>query len=237
MKKQFKLLLSILILTVCLCSLFSCSEDKELQVFFSKDHVTVSSGDELCVVGCGNGTLESTDSKHIDYLILYDFSDSVIGNFDKLSNEYDIENIYIPDYIVQGDEYEAFLDICDQEDAFVIRVEGSMSFAVGDGSVTVFAGMNETYENTNDYSLMTKITLEENRMLLCGSAGEERITEFLLYEKGPYSHINLTQAQRGKEKPLLNSLSPECIVFNNSDVYVDGYEVYDITKGPIIYEG
>ncbi len=206
-------------------------------MLFSENSVTVIANDMLCVVGCGNGNLEFTDSNYIDYLVIQDFSDSTIGSFGKLSEAYDIEYIYIPDHIPEGEEYESFLNMCYQEDSYVIKVEGSMSFAVGDGSVTVSAGTNKNYDNKNDYSLMTKITLEENRMLLCGSASEERIAEFLLYEKEPYSHINLNENQRGKEGPLLQALLPECLVFTGCEAYVDGYEVYDTTDGPIIYKG
>lgn len=206
-------------------------------MFFSEESVIINSRDEICMIGCGKGYFDEFDTKSIDYLIIYDFRNSTIGNFSTLSKMYDIEYIYIPDYIPEEAECENFLSLCDDEDAVVIRVDGSMSFAVGDGSVTVSAGMNRQYENVNDYSLMTKISLAENRMLLCGSAGGERMAEYIKNEDQQYLHLNLTECQKGLEAPLVQKLLPESIIFTGSEPYVDGYDVYDITKGPIIYKG
>ena len=237
MKRQFKGTVVILILVMLVCSLFSCEEDKELQVFIQDNGAVITADGVVALVGTGNGVVEDIDVNRIDYLVIQDYTQATISGFSRLCAEYDIENIYMPAYDDITEEFNEFIDLCYNEDPYLIRVEGSMSFAVGNGSVTVSAGTDQHYADKTDRSLMTRVVMGENRMLFCGSAKGERLAEYIQLEKDKYTHLNLTSAQMGVEAPIVQALLPDCIIYTGCDPYVSGYDVYDKNQGPIIYKG
>ena len=194
-------------------------------MLFYDNTVIFESEEYVLVVGTGDIDKLKLDVPAVSTVVVQDYTDGSISGFSKLITEYEVETVYIPDYTDTTDGYNEFIALCDSLDAFVVRVEGSMSFGVGAASVSVVAGMNEGYTDTADYSLMTKITMGKNKILLCGSARSERISEFLQYETQPYTYINLTEAQKGIEQPLLEALKPKYLIFSGTEPYVKDYAV------------
>ena len=200
MKRQTKSIIATVLCMILVCSFFSCGERKELQVFFYEGTVLATSEDDVLVVGTADMDKLGIDA--IDVLVIQDPAEGL-----SMIENYDIGTVYIPDT-------EELSELYGMTDAFVVRVEGSMSFGIGAAAVSVMAGTG---------SLMTKMTVGEERLLLCGSAGEERISEFLQYETQPYTYINLTEAQKGIETPLLEALKPRTLIFTGTEPYVADY--------------
>lgn len=236
MKRQFKSIISFVILILLVSSFSSCGEEKELRVFIQDKAAVITSEGCVAMIGTGNGIVENISTTHIDYLIIHDYSSDTLSGFARLSAEYDIEYIYMPGYDGSGEEYNKFLEQCYVEDAMLVRVDGSMSFALGDGSISVSSGMSSFYNDPTDNSLMTRIVLGDKRMVFCGSARGERLAEYLRTDNEKCTHLNLCSSQLGYEESIVQTLLPEMIIFTDCDPFVAGYDVYDRADGAIIYK-
>ena len=206
MNQRLKEFLSAILCIILVCSFFSCAEKKELQVHFYEESVLARSEDSVVVIGTD---IPELDTDIIDTLVIPDGSET--SAVDMLMQVYDVETVYIPDD-------EELYGICSSYDSFVVRVEGSMSFGIGGASVSVTAGQSTP-------SLITRITLGEDRLLICGNMDEKALAELKAVDTGSFGYIALTDLQKDIAEELLNIYTPHTLIFTGTEPYIDGYEV------------
>ena len=164
-------------------------------------------GDDAIVV---KGTdIPELDTDIIDTLVIPDITK--LSAVEMLMTVCDVGTVYIPDD-------EELYGLCSSFDCFVVRVEGSMSFGIGTASVSVTAGQSTT-------SLITRITLGEDRLLICGDMDADRLAELKAVDTGSFGYIALTDAQKDIVEELLNIYTPHTLIFTGTEPYIDGYEI------------
>ncbi len=190
---------------ILVCSFFSCGERKELQVFFYEDSVLARAEDRVLIIGTD---IPELDRDRIDTLVIPDATK--LSAVQMLMSVYEIGTVYIPDD-------DGLYELCGDYDCFVVRVEGSMSFGVGGASVSVTAGQNA-------HSLITRISLGEDRLLICGDMDAEALTELKSIDTGSFGYINLTADQKDIAEELLSIYTPHTLIFTGTEPYIDDYD-------------
>ncbi len=183
-------------------------------MLFYEESVLADAGDCVLVIGTDIPELEAD---LIDTLVIPVYED--LSTVEKIMTSFEIGTVYIPD----NDE---LYEICSAYDVLTVRVNGSMSFGVGEASVSVTSGQNTP-------SLITRITMGEDRLLICGNMDEQRLEELKNIDTGSFGYINLTANQKDISKEIISTYTPHTLVFTGTEPYIEGY---NIAKESIILE-
>lgn len=175
-------------------------------MLFYEESVLVRSEDSVVVIGTD---IPELDTDIIDTLVITDSTKP--SAVEMLMTTCDVGTVYIPDD-------EELYELCSNYDSFVVRVEGSMSFGIGTASVSVTAGQSIP-------SLVTRISLGEDRLLICGDMDADRLTELKAIDTGSFGYIALTAEQKDIAEELLNIYTPHTLIFTGTEPYIDGYEI------------
>ncbi len=174
-------------------------------MLFYEESILATAEDTVVVVGTDIPDLETN---RIDTLVIPDTDE--LGAVEMLMSVYDIGTVYIPD---NEDVYA----LCSGYDSFVVRVEGSMSFGVGAASVSVTAG-------EGDPSLITRITMGKDRLLICGNMDKQRLAQLKTIDTGSFRYINLSASQKDIADEILSIYSPQTLIFTGTEPYIEGYD-------------
>ena len=190
---------------ILVCSFFSCREKEELQVLFYEESVLARADDSVLLIGTD---IPDLDDDRIDTLVIPD--SGKFSAVEMLMSVYDITTVYVPDD-------EELYELCSSYDSFVVRVEGSMSFGIGGASVSVTAGENAP-------SLITRITLGQDRLLICGDMNKQRLDELKTIDTGSFGYVNLTSRQKDIAEEILSIYTPHTLIYTGTEPYIEGYE-------------
>ncbi|MBQ4561599.1 MAG: hypothetical protein IJA55_04650 [Clostridia bacterium] len=177
-------------------------------MFFYDECTVAEAENEALVVGTKK---PETEGNIIDTLIVPDYDKDTLSEVESLLNEYDIDTVYIPDE-------EELYRLCSGFDVATVKVEGSMSFGIGGASVTVTAGEKDT-------SLITRLSIGKERMLLCGSMDKTRFEELKSIDNDSFAYICLTAAQKDIAEDILSTYTPKSLIFKGIDPYIEGYDI------------
>lgn len=191
---------------ILVCSFFSCTEKRELQVLFYEESVLMRTEDSVALVGTD---IPELDTNRIDTLVIPDVN--ALEKAEMLMQVYEVGTVYIP----KNDE---LYNLCSNFDCFTVRVEGSMSFGIGGASVSVGAGQS-------DPSLITRVSLGKDRLLICGAMDKQRLEEIKSIDTGSFGYINFTAQQTEIADEVLNAYTPHTLIFTGCEPYIDGYAV------------
>lgn len=119
--------------------------------------------------------------KKINGMIITHFDKDHVGGAKDILKTYDVDNIYMPDYVGEGGKCEKFLSYLDKRNYWnkVNYVTEDMEISNGDLKFNILAPKETSYVLENDYSLITKLTFKEDSMLFAGDAEVVRIEEVL----------------------------------------------------------
>lgn len=204
-------------------SFASCGEAEELELLFLDRSVYITLEESTLLVGTAGA--QELKLSELDYLVIPDFGEKSLSGLSHLTEACKIKNIYIPDCSAQTEGYEECSALLGKSDAFVVRVEGSMSFGLGAASVSCVASLGQFGDQNEDGSLMVKIGYEKNRILLCGGVKGEGLSEFSALD-GNFDAICLTEAQKGCESVIIDKSKNPLLVFSGCEPYASGDNVY-----------
>ncbi|MBR6514373.1 MAG: hypothetical protein IKT46_06005 [Clostridia bacterium] len=179
-------------------------------MLFYEESVLAQSEDAVLVIGCDIPDIEKNT---IDTLVIPDLDDNTAQRVEELVGRYRVSTAYIPD----SDE---LFSILEGYDIFVIKVKAHMSFGVGGASVSVTAGNSSP-------ALITRISMGQDRILLCGSMDKARLEEYKTMDSRPFGYINLTEAQKNFVTDILDTYTPHSLIFTGTQPYVDGYKIVE----------
>lgn len=123
--------------------------------------------------------LDERGRTRIEYLILSHFDKDHIGSAAALISRYEVGCVLMPDYEEDSDAYLSLMQVLKETDTAHERLKRDVSFTVEGVSFYVDAPDEGSYENDNNYSLITCVTNGETRFLLMGDAKKIRTKEFL----------------------------------------------------------
>lgn len=123
--------------------------------------------------------LDGLQTGRIEYLILSHFDKDHIGSAAALILRYEVGCVLMPDYQEDSEPYLALTEALKETGTESRRLHDSYQFSLEGIDFYVDAPRETSYENDNNYSLITSVTNNKNRILLMGDAQKQRTEEFL----------------------------------------------------------
>jgi beta-lactamase superfamily II metal-dependent hydrolase/transcriptional regulator with XRE-family HTH domain len=166
--------------------------------------------------------------EEINALILTHFDKDHAGGADAVIENLKVDYVYTTWRSKESDETEEFDEALSAAGIKANVIKGTQTFTIGGAKFEIY-GASESYEKdeSNNSSLIIRVSFGKKSYLFMGDAQDERITEFLnSYEteadfiKIPYhGHMQDTLAQ------LIEAVSPESAVITNSKAEPEAEEI------------
>ncbi len=155
------------------------------------------------------GTEESADTmlsfldrqgiEKVDLLILTHMDKDHIGGAAALLEAMPVERVLQANYDKDSDESAAYYAALAQAERTPERLSQTTELSLGKAEIRVIPGRQDTYEQSNDYSLMTELQYGTRRFLFAGDAERERLQEYLDETPQQFDFLKVPH-HGGKEK-------------------------------------
>jgi competence protein ComEC len=166
----------------------------ELKVSFidvgQADSVLLQQGDKFMLIDAGNNGdvqtvkdyLTSQGVKELQYFIGTHKDEDHIGGADGVINSFKVGKVYFPKQIATTQTYKDFVTAVKNKGLSLTVPKVGDQFKLGEAAVTVLAPNSSEYEDSNDYSIVVKVTFGSTTFLLTGDA--EALSEKELVASG-----------------------------------------------------
>ena len=161
------------------------SEEKEnLQVYFfdvgQADSILVKNEDKTMLIDAGNNedgellvkNLQTLQVTKIDYLIGTHPHEDHIGGLDDIIQNFEIENIYMPNVQTNTKTFEDVLDAVAQKDLTITTPKVHDTFQIGEAQCEIMA-VGDDADNLNLASIVIQMNFDGLTYLFTGDAEEE----------------------------------------------------------------
>lgn len=169
------------------------------------DAIVIQSAGKTVVVDAGEEDdgeeivqyIKSRGITEIDVLIITHFDKDHVGGADTLVEELEVKRVLLPDYPGQGTEFWDFMDALDAKEITPEWIWEKTEFSIADMKFEIdppasYETGDGVQEYDNNFSLVTTITHENNRLLLTGDMEKQRIREWLSEEeREPYQFLKV----------------------------------------------
>lgn len=185
---------SVLLMLWMTAALFGCGKEESparLKMTFldtgKSDCIVIEAGKSVVVNDAADEDdqdmirefLDSLQTERIEYLILSHFDKDHIGSAAELLQRYEVGCVLMPDYQEDSEPYLALMEALRETETESRRLRQSYQFSLEGIEFYVDAPREASYDNDNNYSLITVVTNNRNRILLMGDAQKQRTEEFL----------------------------------------------------------
>lgn len=121
----------------------------------------------------------------IDYMILTHPHEDHIGGADDILEALTVKTVVMPDATSESVAFSKLLDAIEKENCEVEQGMGGLSYQCGDIFIELFSPVSEVYNDTNNYSIVSKVTAGGVSLMLSGDA-EAYVEEQILDNYLPY---------------------------------------------------
>ncbi len=138
--------------------------------------------------------LEEHEISKIDYLILSHYDADHIANADNLLKDFEIGQIYGPDYVRDSNHYRKLVEKAEEKGVEFTKLscdDDDYTFENGNAMIWINVPNEETYKSDDDYSLITSLYYDKTKVLLMGDCNKSRTIEFNNIINDTYNLIKL----------------------------------------------
>ena len=201
------------------------SEEKEnLQVYFfdvgQADSILVKNGDKTMLIDAGNNedgellvkNLQTLQVTKIDYLIGTHPHEDHIGGLDDIIQNFEIENIYMPNVQTNTKTFEDVLDAVAQKGLTITTPKVHDTFQIGEAQCEIMA-VGDDENNLNLASIVIQMKFDELTYLFTGDAEEE------IEQKLEVGKVNILKAghhgsDTSSSENFLQKIAPEVAIIS-----------------------
>lgn len=227
MKKVLSVVL-ILFLLLLSCSCFPLSQDISAEVHFidvgQADSILILSGDSAVLIDAGTNSagesvleyIKEQGVSKIDYLIGTHPHEDHIGGLDTIIEGLDIGEIIMPRHSSNTQTYEDVLWAAKNKGLKITAAQAGNSFSAGECNFYILAPDGE-YNNTNDYSVVLRMTADNVSMLFTGDAeiqSEERMLRSGAQLKSDLLKIGHHGSDTSTSDQFLQAVSPSYAIIS-----------------------
>jgi len=157
----------------------------ELKVHFidvgQADSILLQQGSNSMLVDAGNNGdakvikdyLTKQEVKELQYFIGTHKDEDHIGSADYIINSFKVGKIYFPKQTATTQTFKDFVTTVKNKGLSLTVPKVGEQFKLGDALITVLAPNSNSYEDSNDYSIVIKVTYGSTSFLLTGDAETE----------------------------------------------------------------
>ncbi|MBQ7760895.1 MAG: MBL fold metallo-hydrolase [Clostridia bacterium] len=158
----------------------------------------------------------------LDYFVISHFDSDHFGEAVEVLNNFEVENVLIPDQVKTTKMYESFMTALDEDESLNVIIANDIvgeSFSMGQLNIDVLAPLNDSYKDSNDYSITMLIRWGNIKFLLSGDA-EKEAEEDIVAE---YSKLQLDcdvfkaghhGSRTSSSQDLLDKATPDYVVIS-----------------------
>ncbi|MCB2297074.1 ComEC/Rec2 family competence protein [Clostridium tagluense] len=153
------------------------------------DSILIQQGNQNMLIDAGNNEddklvveyLKNQGVEKIDVLIGTHTDEDHIGGLDTVIKTFEIGKIYMPKVTKTTDTFKDVVLAIKAKDMKVSVPKVGETFKIGNSECTIIAPNAETYDNSNNYSIVTKLKYGNNSFIFMGDA--ESISEGQILQK------------------------------------------------------
>ena len=146
-------------------------------ILSEENAILVDSGTGESAYGTVEYIRQYTDT--IDYMILTHPHEDHIGGADDILEAFTVNNVIMPDASAETVVFTKLLDALEKEGCPVIKSVPGSVYQCGEMLIEIFAPISDSYYETNNYSVVSKITAGGISALITGDAEEYAESEIL----------------------------------------------------------
>ena len=183
-------------------------------------------------------SLQSKGIDKIDELIITHYDKDHVGGADKLIDAFTVGKIYTSYQVKSSDESEEFFSSMKRKNLANFEVSEEISYTYGDITYTIYPPGSDSYskDESNNSSLVMKISLGDKSMLFTGDAEKARLKELLDMDKESLDLKSdiLKMPHHGKTednmKKFIKAVNPTYAVITSSEEEPADEEVTELLK-------
>ncbi|MDU4325489.1 MAG: MBL fold metallo-hydrolase [Clostridium celatum] len=182
------------------------------------DFILIEAEGKFIIIDCGfyeNSTkikefLNYKDVEEIEYLILSHNDKDHIGGAPIILDNLKINNLVQADYEKNTVQYKNYIEAVERNELNPILLHSNIITNINGAKITIYPAIKDTYDKSNDYSIIVGVDYGKYRFLFTGDAEDERMKEFIEEDTGNYTflkmaHHGIYNDEVGK---FLESVSP-----------------------------
>lgn len=166
----------------------------ELKVHFidvgQADSILVQQGNKAMMVDAGNNGDASTIKNYLNkegiselqYFVGTHAHEDHIGSADYIINSFKVGKVYFPKHTANTKNFQDFARAVKNKGLKLTAPTVGESFKLGEATVTILAPNGTGYKDSNDYSIVLKVSFGSTSFLLTGDA--ETVSEKEMVDKG-----------------------------------------------------
>ena len=173
----------------------------------------------------------------IDHFVITHFDKDHVGGAAQIINEFDVKNIYQPEYMKESDETAAYITALEQSNVSATIITEPYTIDFGGAILILHDAVKEyDYDPSNNSSLITTIRHGDMNLLFTGDIEKERINDWL----NQTAHVEvdydfLKVPHHGKYEKILPEffakVDAEYAVITSSDKNPEETETLEALKG------
>lgn len=189
------------------------------------DSTLITSGNQAVVIDTGSASEADYVSEYInryasevEYMILTHPHEDHMGCAAEVLRNVEVKNIIMPAASSDAKYFARFLDVVEEKDINVIEAVPGNVYTVGEMTLTILAPLKDSYDNANNYSVVTRVDVGETSVLFTGDA-EKEVEKALLASYTTELDCDLFQAGHhgsttSNTKDFIAAVSPAAVVIS-----------------------